>query len=155
MAEEGEPIGVIELEENLSDIQKPPDVPNGFYAGEIQDVSIEVSQKGNEYFAITFRIPPTELPPDVVESYEDGAVFYWNRQLVPRGRDRRALYNLRRFLESIGLDSNTTAIDPNEWMGAKARLRIGSGRYQGETRAELKGIEPLEEAVASKKRRGK
>lgn len=140
-----EPMGIIELDESLADVEKPKEIPPGKYVGEIQDVQEATSGKGNTYYAIQFRVPPEELPPDVADQYEDGAVLFWNRILKPRGRaDRRALFNLRKFVESLGLDPNTTTIDPNDWMGREARLHVVTGKYQGEERAEIRAVEPAE-----------
>lgn len=144
-----EPMGIIELDENLSDVEKPKEIPAGKYVGEIQDVQEATSAKGNTYFAIQFRVPPDELPADVAEEYEDGALLFWNRIIKPRGRaDRRALFNLRKFIEALGLDPNTTTIDPNDWMGRQARLQVVSGTYNGETRAEIRSIEAAEPKAA-------
>jgi Protein of unknown function (DUF669) len=143
---EDEPIGIIELEENLADVEKPPEIPAGKYTAEIQDVQEQTSAKGNTYFAIQFHIAPEELPQDIADQYEDGATLFWNRVMKPRGRaDRRGMFNLRRFIEALGLDSNTTTIDPNEWMGRPARLHVVMGKWQGEERAEIRAVEAAEE----------
>ncbi len=76
--------------------------------------------------------------------------MFYNRLIVPNGKDRRALFNLRKFMEAIGLDANTTTIDPNEWMGREARLKVVMGAYQGEPRAEIKSIESADGKVAAK-----
>src|SRR4029077_18585734 len=137
-----EPMGLIELDENLADVEKPKEIPPGKYVGEVQDVQEKASAAGNTYFAVQFRVAPDELPADVAEQYEDGAVLFWNRIIKPRGRsDRRALFNLRRFIEALGLDPNTTTIDPNDWMGRQARLMVRMGKYQGEERAEIASVE--------------
>jgi hypothetical protein len=144
-----EMMGIIELDENLADVEKPKEIPPGKYVGEIQDVQEKASAAGNTYFAVQFRVPPDELPPDVAEHYEDGAVLFWNRIIKPRGRsDRRALFNLRKFIEAIGLDPNTTTIDPNDWMGRQARLMVRMGRYNNEERAEIGSVEPAEAKAA-------
>lgn len=148
-----EPIGIIELEENLADVERPKDVPPGKYTAEVQDVQEATSGKGNVYFAVQFRIPPDELPADVAETLEDGAVLYYNRIIKPRSRsDRRALYNLRKFIEALGLDPNTTTIDPNDWMGRQARLIVRTGVYNGEQRAEIGSIEAAEAKPAPARR---
>jgi Protein of unknown function (DUF669) len=140
-----EPMGIIELDENLADVEKPKEIPPGKYVGEVQDVQEKASAAGNTYFAVQFRVPPDELPADVAEQYEDGAVLFWNRIIKPRGRsDRRALFNLRKFIEALGLDTNATTIDPNDWMGRQARLIVGMGKYLGEERAEIKAVEAAE-----------
>lgn len=150
MIDNDEPMGIIELEESLQDVEKPKEIPPGKYVGEVQDVQEATSGKGNTYYAIQFRVPPDELPADIAEQYEDGAVLFWNRVLKPKGRaDRRALFNLRKFMEALGLDSNTTTIDPNEWMGRPARLHVVAGKYQGEERAEIRSVEPAEAKPAT------
>lgn len=153
-----EPMGIIELDESLADVEKPKEIPPGKYTGEVQDVQEATSGKGNTYFAVQFRVPPEELPADIADQYEDGAVLFWNRVLKPRGAsDRRALFNLRRFIEALGLDANTTTIDPNDWMGRPARLHVVTGKYQGEERAEIRAVEPAEVKAppARKTARGK
>jgi len=140
-----EPMGIIELDENLADVEKPKDVPPGKYTGEVQDVTEATSAKGNTYYGIQFRIPPDELPADIADQYEEGAVLYYNRIIRPRGpSDRRALFNLRRFIEALGLDANTTTIDPNDWMGRQARLIVRTGKYNNEERAEIASVEAAE-----------
>lgn len=139
-----EGLGIIELDQNLSDVEKPLELPAGLYTGEIQDVQIGTSQKGNRYFAIKFVVPNTEIAADIADQFEDGAALFYNRIIVPDGKDRRALFNLRKFLEAIGIDSNTTQIDPNEWMGRQARLKVVTEKYQGEERAQIKSVESAE-----------
>lgn len=135
-------LGVIELDESLADVEKPAELPAGTYIAEVQDVQRQTSTKGNDYFAIKFVIPPDEIPADIRDDFEDGAVLYWNRQLVPV--DRRSKFNMRRLIESLGLDSQTNRIDPNEWMGRQARLRVVMGKYNGEQRAEIRAVEAAE-----------
>jgi len=148
--EDGETLGIIELEDNLADAEKPPELPAGNYTGEIQSVEVATSQKGNEYFAIAFKIAPSEIPADMQDDFEDGATLYYNRIVKPKKGDRRGLYNLRQFIEKIGLDSNTTTIDPNQWMGQEARLKVVHEKYQGESRAQIKSIESAEGRAPSK-----
>lgn len=144
----GEPLGVIELEETLSDVEKPKEIAAGLYEAEIQDVQVKTSGKGNSYFAIKCVIPDSALAPDVAENYPDGCALYYNRQLVPKKGDRRALFNLRKLIEAMGLDSNVSEIDPNEWMGRKVRVQIRMGKWQGEDRAEIARLEAAEAAPA-------
>ena len=137
----GETLDVLELEENLSEVERPPDLPPDTYLGEVQGVDVKQSDKGNDYYSIVFKIAADEIPADMREHYEDGTSLTWNRNLVPKKGDRRALFNLRKLVESLGLDANTTQIDPNEWMGRQAKLVCGLGQpYQGERRLEIKQI---------------
>jgi hypothetical protein len=142
----GEPLGVIEFEDNLSEVDKPPEIPAGKYNAEVQDIQVQTSQKGNKYYAIKFVIPPDELAADISDNFPDGAVLYWNRQVVPNKGDRRAMFNLRRLMESMGLDTNTTSFDPNEMMGAQATVRVRHRQWEGENRAEISAVEASEQA---------
>lgn len=149
MAEQEE-LGVIEFEQNLSEVEKPPLIAAGKYTGEVQDVQVQVSAgKGNRYYAIKVVIPADEIAADIREHYEEGVALYWNRQLVPDGKDRRSLFNLRKMIEAFGLNSNTTSVDPNEWMGCKVRLNVGHSQYNGEDRAEIKSLEPASAKAAA------
>ena len=151
-----EPLGVLELEDNLADVERPPDIPAGRYIGEVQDIQMGVSQgKGNQYYSVRIVIPNDQIPADLREHYPDGATMSWNRQIVPQRGDRRALYNLRKMIEAFGLDSNTTSIDPNEWMGRRVKLLVGPGNlYQGERRMEIKSLEQTGEDETTQTRRG-
>jgi hypothetical protein len=145
VAHEGDDeLGILELESSLSDVEKPLELPAGLYEGEVQDVTIGTSKAGNKYYAVSFVVSPDQIGADVADQFEDGAKLFWNRVVVPSGRDRRALFNLRKFIEALGIDSNTTQIDPNDWMGRKARLKVVHSTYQGETRAEIKAVESAE-----------
>jgi hypothetical protein len=146
-----ETLGVLDLEENLSDVERPPDITPGNYIGEVQSVEEKQSDKGNTYYAVLFKIASDEIPADIREHYEDGLTIGWNRTLVPKKGDRRALYNVKKLIENLGLDTNTTQIDPNEWMGRQSMLNIGLGSpYQGERRPEIKSLSPVEGGQAER-----
>lgn len=147
-----EVLGILELEDNLADVERPPELPPGVYTGEVQDVQTAVSGKGNNYFSIKFVVPQDQLPADIREHYEDGAILYWNRQVVPKRGDRRALFNLRKFIEALGLDTNTSTIDPNDWMGKSARLRVRTDKWQGEDRAQIQAVEAAEPSAPARRR---
>lgn len=158
MIEDVESLDVIELEESLSDVERPAELPPGVYVGEVQDVQVATSAKGNPYYSVRFTIHPDEIPADIQDDFEDGASLFWNRQIRPRdGKDRRALFNLRKFVEALGLDANTTSIDPNEWMGQRARLRVRQTVNPRDPaagkRAEIASVEPIEEAPSTARAR--
>jgi len=146
---EHEELGIISLDVNLADVERPPEVPVGRYVGEIQSVEQKTSGAGNEYFAIRILVPNENIPAEVAEHYEDGAVFFFNRLLVPKGGDRRSLWNLRQFVEKLGLDTNTNEINPNEWMNQSVGIVVGMEKNQdGELRSAVKSLFAAEEAPA-------
>ena len=147
MAEQEE-LGIIQLDQNLSDVERPPEIPVGRYVGEVQSVEVKTSGSGNEYFALRILVPNENIPAEVAEHYEDGALFFYNRLLVPKPGDRRSLWNLRQFVEKLGLDSNTNEINPNEWMNQSVGLVVGMGKdLEGTLRAEVRSLYAAEEAV--------
>jgi len=148
MAEQEE-LGIISLDVNLSDVERPPEIPVGKYVGEIQSVEIKTSGQGNDYFAVRILVPAENIPAEVAEHYEDGALFFFNRLLVPKGNDRRSLWNLRQFVEKLGLDSNTNEINPNEWMNQNIGIVVGTEKnLEGELRANVRSLFAAEEAPA-------
>ena len=148
MAEQEE-LGIISLDMNLADVERPPEIPVGKYVGEIQSIEVKTSGQGNEYFAIRILVPSENIPAEVAEHYEDGALFFYNRLLVPKGNDRRSLWNLRQFIEKIGLDSNTNEINPNEWMNQSVGIVVGMEKnLDGELRANVRSLFAAEEAPA-------
>ena len=60
---ENEPLEIFDLDESLGDAEKPPELPNGTYLAEVQDVQDATSAAGNPYWAVRFRVPPAECPP--------------------------------------------------------------------------------------------
>jgi hypothetical protein len=144
---ETEELGIIQLDTNLADVERPPEVPVGRYVGEIQSVEVKTSGQGNEYFAIRILVPAENIPAEVSEHYEDGALFFYNRLLLPKGNDRRSLWNLRQFVEKLGLESNTTEINPNEWMNQSIGIVVGTEKnLEGENRAAIRSLFAAEEA---------
>lgn len=158
MSEDSE-LDIIEIDGDLSDVEQPPELPDGKYVGEVQDVQVNTSARGNEYYAIAFVISPDNIPANIADHYEDGARFYYNRLLVYRGKGatRRNLYAIRKFYEALGLDTAIRVIDPNEWMGRECGLVLRQGKdLDGNPRAEIKGFYPAEaKAKAPVKRKVK
>jgi hypothetical protein len=147
-----EELSIITLDEDLSDVEKPPELPVGKYEGEVQEVGVQTSQKGNQFYAIKIIIPQENIPASVQEHFPDGAVLYWNRQLVVTPTsDRRTKFNLRKMMEAFGLDTSVREIDPTQWMGCSVGVVIKSGKYQGETRSEIGSLYPLEAAAPAPK----
>lgn len=150
MAPSDEPLEIVELEVNLADAKKPPEIPAGKVPAEVQDIEVKTSNtSGNKYYAIKFVVDPLDLPEEMREIYDDGAPIYFNRQVVPKnGQDRRAIFNLKQLYTNLGLDNNLTTIDPNDWMGCKTLLTIRHKAYEGEMRAEIASMAPLDKAPA-------
>jgi len=145
---ENEVLEAFELEDNLGEAEKPPELPNGTYMAEVQDVSDATSAAGNPYWAVRFRVPPAECPPEIAEAFEDGVILTYSRLMKPKKGDARARYNLKQFYIALGLNANVTVVDPNEWMGQPARIVVKQQPYQNEMRAGIVSVEAGEQAPA-------
>jgi hypothetical protein len=148
MAQE-EPLSIVELDENLDEAEKPPELPNGNYQAEVEDVQEAVSAQGNAYYPVRFRIPPEAIPPDYAEFFDEGAVLSYYRILKPNGRDRRILWNLKQFMKALGLPTNITTLDPSEWIGRPATVVLKQSAYQGEMRAGIVAVEAAKQTAAA------
>lgn len=146
-----EPLELIELEDNLANAEKPPELPNGIYDAEIQSVSSGTSASGNQNFQIQCKIDTDAIPANMTEFFPDGSTLTYSRLLKPRSGDRRDMYNLKKFVEALGLDTNSNAIDPNDWMGQRCRVRIKGSMYQGEMRAGIQEIMGVTDSEPAKK----
>lgn len=131
--------GILEFDQNLDEFPEPENLPEGMYVGEIQEVEVRTNQKGTgKYFAIRWLIPPDQFPPDYdTENWPEGCLMYYNLLKYPEHGDRRAISNVRKFMEKIGLSVATNRIDINEWLNQSAKLKVQHGEWQGEARAEI------------------
>lgn len=140
-----EELDILELDQNLEDYEEPELLPPGYYVGEIQEVVIKPNQKGTgRYYAVKFVIPPERYPASYdVENWPEGVPLFYNLIRVPRAGDRRAVSNLRKFVQKLGLSTSTNRIDPNEWINKQAKLKVIHNEYQGVTREQIaaNGIE--------------
>ncbi|MCI0557500.1 MAG: hypothetical protein MN733_03315 [Nitrososphaera sp.] len=140
-----EELDIIELDQNLEDVEEPDLLPPGWYIGEIQSVEIRPNQAGTgRYFATKFVVPPENFPADYdPENWPDGCALYYNLVRVPRQGDRRAISNVKKFMQKLGLSLSTSRIDPNEWIGRRAKLKVVNSEYQGVEREAIapNGIE--------------
>lgn len=151
---ENEPLEIFDLDESLGDAEKPPELPNGTYLAEVQDVQDATSAAGNPYWAVRFRVPPSECPPEIAEAFEDGVILTYSRLMKPKKGDARARYNLKQFYIALGLNPNVTSIDPTSWMGQPARIVVKQQPYQNEMRAGIVSIEAGEEKPKAAPARG-
>lgn len=137
--------GIFELGMNLSDAEAAPLLPQGDYEAEITNVEKRMSDKGNSYFSLQFRIDPTVMPPDIDADthYPEGARLSYNRIMCPDGT-QRTLYRLKKFIEALGLPTNTSTIDIAEWMNRTAKVRIKHSTWEGEERMEIAGVHALD-----------
>lgn len=130
---------VIELDENLDETPEPDLLPAGFYPAEVVSVERRTNQKGTgDYFSVRFVISPDNYPADYdVDNYPEGCSLYYNLLRVPGAGDRRAKLNIKRFMETLGLPTDVNKIDPSQWIGRPAKLKVEHNTYEGVTREQI------------------
>ena len=144
-----EELDVLELDENLDDVEEPELLPPAWYRAEVRGVELRDNQAGTgKYYDVEFVVQPNNFPADYdTENYPDGFITHYRLLRKPRsGADRRAVTNIRKFMQKLGVSTSTNIIDPNEWVGKEARLKIIHNKYQGETREQIApgGVEAAE-----------
>lgn len=131
---------VMEYSSDVTDAQPPAPLPEGRYVGDIVEVEVKVSQKGNHYVAVGFLITPDQYPVDFTEGNPDGTKLYYNRVQV--SDDARGRFQMRKFCETIDAPMGRR-IDVNDWMGKRAYLHVKNSEYEGMPRAEIAKTEHL------------
>lgn len=130
---------IIEYQDDLADAEAPPILPVGDYPAEIRGAEIKTSGKGNEYINVTFVITPENYPADFTDGPEEGIQLSYGR-LSP-ANETRARYNMKKFVESIG-GKLGKQLDLNDWIGLSANVALVHDTYEGETRAQIKRVNP-------------
>lgn len=128
---------MIDLGVDLANAEAPALLPIGDYTAEIRAAQPKMSSSGNPYCSVQFYIGPDEYPADydVAES-PDGTILTYNRVPWPTsGDDKRGVYRLRKFMESIGAPFQGSKVDLDAWVGLKAIVKVKHETYEGETRA--------------------
>lgn len=136
---------IIELDMNLEDFEDFEPLSKGEYPGECTAAEVRTSDKGNQYFYTMWKIDPSDYPADYdVANNPDGTILNYSRLAVPSASNRRAVTAVKKFYAALGLKLKTNTIDPQEWVGKKAKLVVGAEPYNGENRNNITAIENLE-----------
>jgi hypothetical protein len=128
---------IIEFSEDIANAEAPVPLPAGDYTAEIRAAEVKTSGKGNEYFAVTFFIPPEQYPADYTDGDPDGTTLGYNR--LQKRDDTSGRYRVRKFCEAIGAKMGKK-IDVNEWIGLTATVAVDNSEWEGEPRAEIKKV---------------
>ncbi len=130
---------IIEYTEDLANAEAPVPLPAGDYPAEIRAAERKTSAKGNDYINVTFFISADAYPADFTEGDPDGQILSYGR-LSP-DNTTRARYGMKKFAESIGAPASKN-IDLNDWVGLTALVTVAHDEYEGETRAQIKKVNP-------------
>lgn len=136
---------ILELDMNLADYDDFEPLPNGGYPGQITKAEMRTSDKGNDYYYITFNIHPDDFPADYsVENAPDGMNLVYARIQKPDPRNRRSITAVKSFMRALGIDLKTSVINPGDWEGRKAKLIIKKETYNEQPINSIVSIEALD-----------
>lgn len=140
MADEAAISSVIEYQEDITDAKAPAPLPVKKYHASITDAKIEVSKaKGTKYAAVTFMISADQYPADYTDGSPDGTRIVYRR--VSCEPTAMGIFGMSRFCKAIGAPTGRS-IDVNDWIGRQATVEITHTTYEGQTRHEIKNVEP-------------
>ena len=140
MADEAPISSVIEYQEDITNAKAPAPLPVKKYHASIVDAKIATSiAKGTRYAAVTFMVPPEQYPADYVDGAPDGTKIIYRR--VSCEPTAAGIFGMSRFCKSIGAPTGRS-VDLNDWIGRQATVEIAHTTYEGQTRHEIKNVEP-------------
>lgn len=136
---------ILELDMDLEEFEDFEPLPASEYPAEVRKAEARISDKGNEYYYVTFVIHPDDFPPDyAVENAPEGMNLTYARLQKPDRNNRRSITQVKKFYRALGLTLKTSVINPAEWEGKKAKLVVGRTEFNGEDRNEIKSVEALD-----------
>lgn len=131
-------VSILEYSQDISNQEAPPPLPANEYLASIEAVEAKMSAtSGNDYLAVSFKIPRDQFPADFdanAELYPEGITLTYNRLVVADTANHR--YRMRKFCEAIGSKMGKQ-VDPTTWLGLTAKVGIKVGKWEGEDRAEI------------------
>ena len=130
---------IIEYAEDLSAAEAPVPLPAQDYVATIRSAEQKTSAAGNEYINVTFYIDPDQYPVDFTEGNPDGETLTFGR--ISPANETRARWGMRKFVEAIGAKPGKK-IDLNDWIGLSASVTVVHDTWEGETRAQIKKVNP-------------
>lgn len=136
---------IVELDMNLEDMEDFEILPDGNYPGTITLAEMRTSPKGNDYYYVTFKIDADDFPADyAVENAPEGINLTYARVQKPTPTNRRSVTAVKKFMAALGLSLKTSTINPGEWEGRKASLKVGHGDFNGEQVNQIVSVEQLD-----------
>lgn len=132
-------MNILEFAVDLNDVEAPDPLPPGEYPAQIVEATLKTSaNSGNQYLALTFEIATADFPPDYKPGDDSPVKLGYNR-LVFDPNSQRSLYNIKKFLSSIGHGLSNT-LDLDGLVGAHASVKVTHQEFEGEWRAQISGV---------------
>ena len=127
---------------NIADAEAPPQLPAGEYRGICTAATDKVAaSSGNPMLTLTLQIPRTEFPADFDPGDGvDELTFTMNVVARDIPADR---WRMKNVCKAFGVPMSVN-IDPNDFVGHEARIRIKMGTdLEKNPRAEVGQVLPL------------
>lgn len=136
---------IIELDMNLEDYDDFEPLPNGEYPATVTLSEMRTSDKGNDYYYLTFQVHPDDYPADYpVENAPDGTNLTYARVQKPDPKNRRSITNVKNLMRALGMPLKVSVINPGEWEGRKAKLVLKKDNFNGMPVNQIVAVEALD-----------
>lgn len=136
---------IVELDLNLDDYDDFEPLPGGAYPATVTLSEMRTSDKGNDYYYMTFQIHPDDYPADyAVENAPEGTNLTYARVQKPDPRNRRSITNVKNLMRALGVPLKTSVINPGEWEGRKAKLVIKKDNFNGMPNNSIVSVESID-----------
>lgn len=136
---------IVELDMNLADYDDFEPLPAGEYPATVTLSEMRTSDKGNDYYYLTFQVHPDDYPADYpVENAPEGTNLVYARVQKPDPRNRRSITNVKNLMRALGCDIKVSVINPGEWEGKKAKLVLKKDNFNGMPNNSIVSIEALD-----------
>ena len=114
--------GVLEFDMDISDAEKPPLFPIGWYPAEIKSASAGLSKSsGNRMVTFTTTISPDDYPADYPAEIEpDGKEF---RLYIPATNKPKDKYRWRQICEAVGV-TPSSELRMEDFFGKKWMVEV-------------------------------
>ena len=132
-------MSIVEFSNNIADQEAPEPLPAGTYPAQIVGAEVKVSNAGNKYAAVNFRIDVNDYPADFgVENAPDGVNIIYRRAGMEDTPGSR--FGLKRFCTAIGAEMSSR-INVEEWVGLEASVEVENDEWEGVERANIVKVE--------------
>lgn len=136
---------IIDLDMNLEDYDDFEPLPAGAYPATVTLSEMRTSDKGNDYYYLTFQIHPDDYPADyAMENAPEGTNLTFARVQKPDPRNRRSITNVKNLMRALGVNIKTSVINPGEWEGKRAKLVIKKDNFNGMPNNSIVSVEALD-----------
>jgi hypothetical protein len=136
---------ILELDMDLDQVEDFQPLPDGEYPASVTQAEMRTSDKGNDYYYMIFQIHPNDFPADYApENAPEGMNLVYARVQRPDPKNRRSITGVKNLMRALGISLKTSTINPGDWEGKKAKLRVKKQEWNGEVINSIVAVESLD-----------